>query len=109
MLFTHLLGMIILIPAHGLRRIGLVPWVFLPKFTELVTPKVTLEELILRQELLHMMIPTLITGKFVKMFALTVLPILVLMELTHLPGTVLLMIPPLNLQFPFRLRGTSLS
>ncbi len=46
-----------IIPTTGLTSMGLVPPTVLPNVTELVTPKVTLEELILRQELLHRAIP----------------------------------------------------
>lgn len=105
MLFTHLLGILILMSTHGLRRMVLVPPVFLPNVTEFVIPNVTLEELILRQELLQMAIPTLITGQFVMILLLTVVLMLVRTGPTNLPGTILLMILPVNLNFPFVLTG----
>lgn len=100
-LFTHLLGAWILIPTTGLRTIGPVPGVVLPKYTEFVSPKVTLEELIGRTRLLAMAVPMFMIGKLVRTLDLTVLPILVLTGLTNLVETRLLAIRPLNLKAPF--------
>lgn len=109
MVLIQLLGMIMATLVIGLSREISAPLVVLPRVSDLVARKVTLEELMSRVPFLIRAIWTLAIGQLVTILWVTRAWTFPLIEVTHRWGMVLLTIPLMNLKLVFRGRGLILT